>query len=69
MSVTNAHHSTGTHLIPTSVRSPLEPNRQRKLPVNRILPPIRICAFRASCKASVCHSDRDDPACSRSKGH
>jgi hypothetical protein len=67
MPVIEVHPSPETHLAQTSVRSLLEPIRQRKLPVDRISPAIRICAFRA-CKASVCYGDRDDPACSRSKG-
>jgi hypothetical protein len=69
MSVIDVHHSRKMLLARTSVRSLLEPVRQQELPVDRILPPVGICAFRATCKASVCRNDRNDPACSGSKGH
>jgi hypothetical protein len=69
MPVTEIHPSPETHLGQTSVRSLLDPIRQRKLPVDRISPAIKICAFRATCKASICPTDRDKPACPGSKGH
>jgi hypothetical protein len=66
MPVTDVHSP--EKLTQTSVRSLLQPTRQR-IPVDRNSPPIKTCAFRAMCKASACGNDRDDPACSGSKGH
>jgi hypothetical protein len=69
MPVTEVYPSPETQLTQTSVRSLLHPIRQRKFPVDGNSPPIRTCAFRATCKASIYHSDRNDPTCSGSKGH
>jgi hypothetical protein len=66
MPVINVQHFPETLLNLASVRSLLEPIRQHKLPVDCILPPVRICAFRATCRAAVC---RNEPACPGSKGH
>jgi hypothetical protein len=63
------HHSRKTHVAWTSVGFHLEPVRHQELPDDTILPPAGICAFRATCKASVCRNDRKDPTCSSSKGH
>jgi hypothetical protein len=56
-------------LTQTSVRSLLQPIRQHKCPVDRNSPPIKTCVFRATCKASACGNERDDPTCSGSRGH
>ena len=67
MPVTEVHQCSGAQRTQMLVRSLLQPIRQP--PVDRNSPPIRTCAFRATCKASICHNDRNDPTCSGSRGH
>jgi hypothetical protein len=69
MAAIEVQHFRKTHVARTSVRSQLEPVRHQELPDDTILPPAGICAFRATCKASVCRNGRKDPTCSGSKGH